>query len=307
MDSIENTKHTFFITDKNYILPKENESLKIQKYFDTSRKQIFSFTTQNDGLFLILNQKAFGSAFFGNTVLANPKYYIIKKFNPILLLIQIIYSDEKKDETKNKTSNSNFDFIDTNAIIQKYEDKLKSLKSSEIFNNINFDTIFKSSMNLVKDIFDKYSKNIEYIAEIKEIDDLEKKICVKKCESKIFNYLNSKVNNISEEEMEEIEKLKPKNEDEKKELMERINFEKFSILEPFIPNELTLKYKEYRFKNYVEEDEKSKKTDNSEKSANKRKHKEDKSNKRRNNKKEKGEKSKNQRGIDAYIKKNDKI
>ena len=139
MDSIENTKQTFFITDKNYILPKENESLKIQKYFDTSRKQIFSFTTQNDGLFLILNQKAFGSAFFGNTVLANPKYYIIKKFNPILLLIQIIYSDEKKDETKNKTSNSNFDFIDTNAIIQKYEDKLKSLKSSE------FDASFRQS------------------------------------------------------------------------------------------------------------------------------------------------------------------
>ena len=301
MDSIENIKHTFFITDKNYILPKENESLKIQKYFDTSRKQIFSFTTQKDGLFLILNQKAFGSAFFGNTVLANPKYYIIKKFNPILLLIQIIYSDEKKDETKNKTSNSNFDFIDTNAIIQKYEDKLKSLKSSEIFNNINFDTIFKSSMNLVKDIFDKYSKNIEYIAEIKEIDDLEKKICVKKCESKIFNYLNSKVNNISKEEMEEIEKLKPKNEDEKKELIDRISFEKFSILEPFIPNELTLKYKEYRFKDYAEEDEKSKKTDNSEKSANKRKHKEDKSNKKRNNKKEKGEKSKNQSEIDQFF------
>ena len=45
-------------------------------------------------------------------------------------------------------------------------------------------------MNLVIDIFEKYSENIEYIAEIKEIDDLERKICVKKCESKIFNYLN---------------------------------------------------------------------------------------------------------------------
>ena len=159
-------------------------------------------------------------------------------------------------------------------------------------------------MNLVKDIFEKNAKNIEYIAEIKEIDDLEKKICVRKCESKIFNYLNSKVNNISKEEMEEIEKLKPKNEDEKKELMDRISFEKFSILEPFIPNELTLKYKEYRFKDYAEEDEKSKKTDNSEKSANKRKHKEDKSNKKRNNKKEKGEKSKNQSEIGQFFKTN---
>ena len=125
---------------------------------------------------------------------------------------------------------------------------------------------------------------------------------MKKCESKIFNYLNSKVNNISEEEIKEIEKLNPKNEDEKKELMDRISFEKFSILESFIPNELSLKYKEYRFKQYVEEDEISKKTDNSEKSGNKRKNKE-KSNKKRANKKEKGEKSKNQFSIDNYFKK----
>lgn len=301
MDSIENTKHTFFITDKNYILPKENESLKIQKYFDTSRKQIFSFTTQNDGLFLILNQKAFGSAFFGNTVLANPKYYIIKKFNPILLLIQIIYSDEKKDETKNKTSNSNFDFIDTNAIIQKYEDKLKSLKNSEIFNNLNYDSIFKSSMNLVKNIFEKYSKNIEYIAEIKEIDELEKKTCVKKCESKIFNYINSKVNNLTEEEIREIENLKPKDENEKKELMERVSFEKFSILEPFIPKGLYIKYRDYRFKEYAEEDEISKKTANSDKSGHKRKNVGEKSNKKKNNKKENAERSKNQIGIENFF------
>ena len=302
MDSIQNTKHAFFITDKNYNLPKENDSLIIDKYFDISRNQMFSFTTQNDELFIILNQNSFGSAFFGNTVLVNPKYYIIKKFNPVLLLIQIIYSDEKKDETKIKTSNNTYDFVDTNAIIQKYEDKFKSLKNSEIFNNINYDSIFKSSIKIVKNIFEKYSKYIENFAEIKEINDLEKRICVKKCESKIFNYLNSKVNNISEEEIKEIEKLNPKNEDEKKELMDRISFEKFSILESFIPNELSLKYKEYRFKQYVEEDEISKKTDNSEKSGNKRKNKE-KSNKKRANKKEKNEKSKNQFSIDNFFKK----
>ena len=302
MDSIQSTKHAFFITDKNYNLPKENDSLIIDKYFDISRNQMFSFTTQNDELFIILNQNSFGSAFFGNTVLVNPKYYIIKKFNPVLLLIQIIYSDEKKDETKIKTSNNTYDFVDTNAIIQKYEDKFKSLKNSEIFNNINYDSLFKSSIKIVKNIFEKYSKYIENIAEIKIINDLEKRICVKKCESKIFNYLNSKVNNISEEEIKEIEKLNPKNEDEKKELMDRISFEKFSILESFIPNELSLKYKEYRFKQYVEEDEISKKTDNSEKSGNKRKNKE-KSNKKRANKKEKNEKSKNQFSIDNYFKK----
>ena len=300
MELIQNTKHTFFIADKNYNLPKENESLIIQKYFDISRNQTFSFTSQNNELFIILNQKTFGSAFFGNTVITNPKYYIIKKFNPILLFIQIIYADENKDETKNKNAIT-YDFVDTHEIIQKYEDKLKSLKNSEIFNNLNYDSIFKSSMNLVKNIFEKYSKNIEYIAEIKEIDELEKKTCVKKCESKIFNYINSKVNNLTEEEIREIENLKPKDENEKKELMERVSFEKFSILEPFIPKGLYIKYRDYRFKEYAEEDEISKKTANSDKSGHKRKNVGEKSNKKRNNKKENAERSKNQIGIENFF------
>ena len=300
MELIQNTKHTFFITDKNYNLPKENESLIIQKYFDISRNQTFSFTSQNNELFIILNQKTFGSAFFGNTVITNPKYYIIKKFNPILLFIQIIYVDENKDETKNKNAIT-YDFVDTHEIIQKYEDKLKSLKNSEIFNNLNYDSIFKSSMNLVKNIFEKYSKNIEYIAEIKEIDELEKKTCVKKCESKIFNYINSKVNNLTEEEIREIENLKPKDENEKKELMERVSFEKFSILEPFIPKGLYINYRDYRFKEYAEEDEISKKTANSDKSGHKRKNVGEKSNKKKNNKKENAERSKNQIGIENFF------
>ena len=70
-------------------------------------------------------------------------------------------------------------------------------------------------MTLIKNIFDKHIKYIEYIAETKEIDVSEKKICVKKCESKIFNYLNSKVNNINEEEMKEIENLNPKDDNQK--------------------------------------------------------------------------------------------
>ena len=300
MELIQNTKHTFFITDKNYNLPKENESLIILKYFDISRNQTFSFTSQNNELFIILNQKTFGSAFFGNTVITNPKYYIIKKFNPILLFIQIIYVDENKDETKNKNAIT-YDFVDTHEIIQKYEDKLKTLKNSEIFNNLNYDSIFKSSMNLVKNIFEKYSKNIEYIAEIKEIDELEKKTCVKKCDSKIFNYINSKVNNLTEEEIREIENLKPKDENEKKELMERVSFEKFSVLEPFIPKGLYIKYRDYRFKEYAEEDEISKKTANSDKSGHKRKNVGEKSNKKRNNKKENAERSKNQIGIENFF------
>ena len=80
MVSIQNTMNTFFITDKNYTLPKEKESIIIHKYFDISKSRFFSFTIQNNDLFLILNQNTFGSAFFGNTVITEPKYFILKKF-----------------------------------------------------------------------------------------------------------------------------------------------------------------------------------------------------------------------------------
>ena len=132
MDSIQNTKYTFFITDNNYILPKENDNIIIHKYFDVSKNILFSFTFQNNDLFIILNQNTFGSAFFGNTVLTEPKYFIIKKFNPIFILIQILYTNHTEGEsnTKNKKVIVN-EFIDINAIIQKYEDKLKDFKNKD--------------------------------------------------------------------------------------------------------------------------------------------------------------------------------
>ena len=101
--------------------------------------------------------------------------------------------------------------------------------------------------------------------------------------------------------MKEIENLKPKDENEKKELMERVSFEKFSILEPLIPKELYVKYRDYRFKEFVEEDEISKKSSNSEKSAHKRKNVGEKSNKKRKNKKDNAERSKNQIDIGDYF------
>ena len=101
--------------------------------------------------------------------------------------------------------------------------------------------------------------------------------------------------------MKEIDNKHPENEKEKKELMDRISFEKFSILEPFIPNELYIKYRDYRFKEFAEEDEISKKSNISEKSGNKRKNVAEKSNKKRNNKKDIPEKSKRQFGLENFF------
>ena len=297
MDSIQNTNHIFFITDKNYIIPKINESILIQKYFDISKNRLLSFTIQNDELFIILNQATFGSAFFGNTVLTEPKYFIIKKFCPIYLLIQIIYNPQKDEEKKNLLSN---EFLDTNVIIQKYEDKLKELKDkNDLFNN-NFESIFKSSMNFVKYIFDKYSNCIELISEIKELsNDGDKKICVKTCESKVFNFLNSKIN-LNLLEKKEIEESGIKDEQEKDILIKRKIYEKITIVEPFLPGDLFKNYLNYKHIDFLNDDEISMISNESNKNHNKRKRKEEKSEKR--TAKKKKEVSKNQRSMNDFFK-----
>lgn len=309
MDSIQNSMNIFFITDKNYTLPKEKESITIHKYFDVSKSRFFSFTIQNNDLFLILNQNTFGSAFFGNTVITEPKYFILKKFNPIWILIQIIYYDNSKEDTKekNKKINTN-DFIDTNAIIQKYEDILKTFATKfDLFNN-NFDSISKSSLSFVKYIFDKYSNNIESIAEIKEIGnngDNDKRICAKRCESKVYNYLNSKVN-LNSEESKEIENSGAINEDEKEILTKRKIYEKITILEPFLPNDLYKDYLKYKHIDFLNEDDISVLSNESEKKNknNKRKHEESKDNQKKKSRKKNKEEpviSKNQKNITLFF------
>ena len=308
MDSIQNTMNAFFITDKNYTLPKENENIIIKKYFDVSKSRFFSFTIQNNELFIILNQNTFGSAFFGNTVITEPKYFILKKFNPIWILIQIIYYDKSKEDSKQKNKEiTTNDFIDTNAIIQKYEDILKKFEKNDLFNN-NFDSISKSSLNFVKYIFDNYSKNIELIAETKEIDNISdngKRICAKRCESKVYNYLNLKVN-LNSEENKEIENSGAMNEEEKEILTKRKIYEKITILEPFLPNDLYKDYLKYKHIDFLNDDEISILSNESDikNKNNKRKHEESKDDKKKKNRKKNKEEpniSKNQTIISSFF------
>ena len=301
IDSFQNSQYTIFIYDKNFTLQKENDTIKIEKYFDISKNQLFSFIFQNNELFIILNQNTFGSAFFGNTVITEPKYLIIKKFNPIFILIQMIYNYKNAEEfkEKNKTSENN-EFIDTSAIIQKYEDKLKGLENkTDLFKN-NFDSIYKSSMKFVKTIFDKYSKYIELIAEIQKYGkDLgEEKLCVKSCESKLYNFLNSKVN-LNSFENKEIEENGAIDENEKDILIKRKIYEKITILEPFLPTDLIKKYLKYKHIDFLKDDEISILSNDSSKNDKKRKNVGQKSNKnkRKGKGKEESNISKNQASI----------
>ena len=305
MDSLQNRIHSFFVTDKNYIFPNEFDTIKIQKYFDISKNFLFSFIFHENDLFIILNQNTFGSAFFGNNVLIEPKYFMIKKFNPVFILIQILYSNKIEERYKKIMAN---DYIDTSAIIQNYIDKLKSLEENSILFNNNFDLIFQSSINFVKIIFEKFSNNLDLISEIKEIqNDLEGgyKICAKKCESKVYDYLNKKVN-LSSKEKKEIEESGLKNENEKSILIKRKLFEKISILEPFLPNDIYIGYLKYKHIDFLNNDEITKKS-NEDGKNNKRKKTTEKDNKRK--KREKKEKEgltlKEQKTIFDMLKKKD--
>ena len=305
MDSLQNRTYSFFITDKNYIFPNEYDTIKIQKYFDISKNCLFSFIFHENDLFIILNQNTFGSAFFGNTVIIEPKYFMIKKFNPVFILIQILYSNKIEERYKKIMAN---DYIDTSAIIQNYIDKLKSLEENSILFNNNFDLIFQSSINFVKIIFEKFSNNLDLISEIKEIqNDLEGgyKICAKKCESKVYDYLNKKVN-LSSKEKKEIEESGLKNENEKSILIKRKLFEKISILEPFLPNDIYIGYLKYKHIDFLNNDEITKKS-NEDGKNNKRKKTTEKDNKRK--KREKKEKEgltlKEQKTIFDMLKKKD--
>lgn len=293
MESIK-TNHIFFITDNNFIIPKENETILIQKYFDVTKNRLFSFIIQNNELFLLLNQETYGSAFFGNYVLKEPKYLIIKKFNPIFIFIQIIYNSQTEEEAKEKNKNlSSNEFIDTSSFIQRYEDKLKSLaEKSDLFNN-DFDSIFKLSMKFVKYIFDQFSKNLALITEVKEISsdlDEDKKICVKKCESKLFNYLNSKVN-LNQCENKEIENSKYNNENEKDILIKRKIYEKITVLEIFLPEDIYKKFLKYKHVDSLDDDEISNGSENN-KNDNKRK-----TGKKKKKEKDEPARSKNQKTI----------
>jgi hypothetical protein len=128
----------------------------------------------------------------------------------------------------------------------------------------------------------------------------ETTICAKKCESKVYNYLNTKVN-LSPSENKEIEESGVQDKEEKDILTKRKIYEKITILEPFLPTDLYKNYLNYKHIDFLSEDEIS---NHSTKKENKRKNDGEKTNKRRNKKKGNEEISKNQKSLfDMFNKK----
>ena len=222
----EKTKYLFLITDDKFSTPEKDQNILVEKYYDLEKKYVLTFIKKEKDLFIIFSQNAFGSAFFGNTVILSPKYYMIKKINPLLILIPIIFKFANKTE-----------FKDVNIITEEYQKALKKNKINE--------QLIKSSIKFLQAIFTENFFQLEIISDIKEIfHNKNKTYCVKLCESKIINFINSRVN-LSKEECAHIE-LEEISDDGKEILRKRKLLEKASIFEPFLPKEFFMNYLKYK-------------------------------------------------------------
>lgn len=209
-----------FITDKNFPIFQENEKLKIWKYFDISNSRILSFIIEKDDLYICLQQQLFGSSFLGNLVFSRPKYIIVKKIDPLIILIGLFYS----------TNNDN-KFIQIENIIHNYEEILNNFKKiKEIKEIIDESKIF------INKIFSLSKNRLSLIVEEKKnINISETNNNYQLLESKVIKYLMNKTK-LTEKEENEIEKNVKEN--EKEAYKERKLKKKCEIISGFLPQKI---------------------------------------------------------------------
>ena len=222
MNSEKITYSNFFLISDKSLKPFNLDStIKFWYYYDISNKRFLTFYFDNNDLYILLNQYFPNTAFLGNQVFINPKFIIIKKFDPTLILINFIYSCKEN----NKYTDIKTLILNYTSILQKNTDYEKNFK-------------FKNSILFIKTIIEKYKENFNLICEYMEDDFIN---TYKYCESKIILYLNHKIN-LNENEIKEI-KSKP-NYDVKdfEEYKKRKIEEKCYIICEFLPPEIKENY-----------------------------------------------------------------
>ena len=232
-----NFLETFFISDNSLKPFNLNSKIKLWNYYDISNKRFLTFYLENNDLYILLKQNVFGSAFLGNQVIFEPKFIIIKKFDPTLILINFIYSCKE---------NNKFTDIETlvynyNLILQQNDDYEKKNK-------------FKDSILFIKKILEIYKDKLNLICEFKN-DDLN--ISYKFLESKVFLYLNNKIN-LNDNEILEIKSFS--NEKEFEIYKKRKIEEKCRIICEFLPPEIKENYfnsKQIQYKYIINNEDKN--------------------------------------------------
>ena len=220
MDIEPSFSDIIFITDKNFPVFVENFKLKIWKYYDLSNHRILSFIFEKDNLYICLRQELFGSSFLGNLVFTRPKFIIVKKIDPLLILIGLLYSTNIENKS-----------IQIENVIHNYEELLNNMK--ELKENKE---IIEKSKNFINQMFTLYKNKLSIITEEKKnINISESSYNYQLLESKVISYLINKTK-LTEKEENEIEKDSKEN--EIKILKERKLKQKCEIIGGFLPKQI---------------------------------------------------------------------
>ena len=249
-----------FIFDNTFKKYNENDNLKFWKFYDISNKRLLSFIFENNELFICFQQNIFGSCFLGNLVFTEPKFIIVKKIDPVIILIGIIYSTNIEKKA-----------ILIESIIHNYIELLNNLKDLKEKKDI-----IEQSKNFLNKIFELYKNKLSIICDEKEnmnIDD--NNFSYQFLESKVIYYLINKTKITNEDEKEIFQQFNFT--DEEKEIIKKRKLtEKCEIIGSFLPkniynillNNLNLNIKEKKEENEQKRQfEKNKKKNKEKKNA----------------------------------------
>ena len=249
-----------FIFDNTFKKYNENDNLKFWKFYDISNKRLLSFIFENNELFICFQQNIFGSCFLGNLVFTEPKFIIVKKIDPVIILIGIIYSTNIEKKA-----------ILIENIIHNYIELLNNLKDLKEKKDI-----IDQSKNFLNKIFELYKNKLSIICDEKEnmnIDD--NNFSYQFLESKVIYYLINKTKITNEDEKEIFQQFNFT--DEEKEIIKKRKLtEKCEIIGSFLPkniynillNNLNLNIKEKKEENEQKRQfEKNKKKNKEKKNA----------------------------------------
>jgi hypothetical protein len=249
-----------FIFDNTFKKYNENDNLKFWKFYDISNKRLLSFIFENNELFICFQQNIFGSCFLGNLVFTEPKFIIVKKIDPVIILIGIIYSTNIEKKA-----------ILIENIIHNYIELLNNLKDLKEKKDI-----IEQSKNFLNKIFELYKNKLSIICDEKEnmnIDD--NNFSYQFLESKVIYYLINKTKITNEDEKEIFQQFNFT--DEEKEIIKKRKLtEKCEIIGSFLPkniynillNNLNLNIKEKKEENEQKRQfEKNKKKNKEKKNA----------------------------------------
>ena len=215
MDSGNNPAKDCIILSNDFPPLQEDEVIKIEKYYDISSKRFLSFIKRYNGLYVVMNKKMFGSAFLGNCMLPQPKYLIVKKIDPLLILLNLLYSC---------SSLTNHVYITLETLMIAYKVK------------INEKGIADSSF--IQRLLEENKQRLPLICLVRNEEGEEYQYC----ESKMMSYLNTKIN-LTKKEEDSIKEENPNvSESDLGEMKKRKLKEKCEIMSQFLPEELFKRY-----------------------------------------------------------------